>query len=224
MPPPPAFEADMTATTNVPSRRGRPGDLRKLLLSNTLALLRDRNSVDFSLRELADRIGVTQPALYRHFASKDALLETLCIDGFDLLARRQHAAIDLAGANSWKRLMALSRAYIDFATRNPDYFRIMFELGVANAPHVTPRVLPAFEMLVSLVGECQRAGAIAPGNTRDIAIGVWAAVHGFASLLLNGPLGNVLTRNPVRAKRLEKVVLAILADGLKQAAPRQPQS
>jgi AcrR family transcriptional regulator len=208
----------MTVPGNVQSRRGRTGDLRRLLLSNTLALLRDRNSVDFSLRELADRIGVTQPALYRHFASKDALLETLCIEGFDLLARQQRAAMEQAGSDAWKRLTALSRAYVRFATKHPDYFRVMFELGIANAPHVTPQVLPTFQMLVDAVADCQRAGSIGPGNTRDNAIGVWSSVHGLASLLLNGPLGDVLTRNPTRAKRLEKMVLSMLSDGLRRPA------
>ena len=206
----------MTVPGSTQSRRGRTGDLRRLLLSNTLALLRDRNSVEFSLRELADRIGVTQPALYRHFASKDALLEALCIEGFDLLARQQRAAMQQAGSDAWKRLTALSRAYIRFATKHPDYFRVMFELGVANAPHVTPQVLPTFHLLVDAVVDCQRGGSIAPGNSRDIAIGVWSSVHGLASLLLNGPLGDVLTRNPMRAKRLEKTVLSILSEGLKR--------
>ena len=94
----------------------------------------------------------------------------------------------------------------------------MFELGIANAPHVKPQVLPTFEMLVDAVADCQRAGSIGPGNTRDNAIGVWSSVHGLASLLLNGPLGDVLTRNPTRAKRLEKMVLSILSDGLKRPA------
>jgi len=67
------------------------GDLRKALLEAALELVRQRRSTHFSLRDLAERVGVTQSAIYRHFNDLDDLLSTLCRQGFDALAETERA-------------------------------------------------------------------------------------------------------------------------------------
>jgi AcrR family transcriptional regulator len=57
------------------------GDLRNALLQAALELVRQKRSTHFSLRDLAERVGVTQPAIYRHFTDLDDVLSTLCRDG-----------------------------------------------------------------------------------------------------------------------------------------------
>lgn len=191
------------------------GDLRSTLLESALRLIEVRRRTDFSLRDLADGIGVTQPALYRHFKSKTDLLVTICVDGFRIFAQLEQDALRAAGSDSWNRLIALVRSYIRFASTHPGYFRVMFESGAANQPRVTPVVLPTFTIVVEAVEAGQRDGHVIAGSPWDLAIAVWAAAHGMAALFLNGLLGNVLDEHMERAQRLEEAIVALVQRGLR---------
>ena len=57
-------------------------DLRSALEDAALGFIAERQSPDFSLREVAAATGVSHPAVYRHFADKAALLEALAERGF----------------------------------------------------------------------------------------------------------------------------------------------
>jgi AcrR family transcriptional regulator len=50
------------------------GDLRRAIVESALELLRETGSLEFSLRELARRAGVSHNAPYKHFADKRELL------------------------------------------------------------------------------------------------------------------------------------------------------
>ena len=50
------------------------GDLRRAIVTSALELLRETRSLEFSLRELARRAGVSHNAPYKHFADKRELL------------------------------------------------------------------------------------------------------------------------------------------------------
>jgi AcrR family transcriptional regulator len=86
----------------------------------------------FSLRDLTERVGVTQSAIYRHFKDLDDMSPTLCREGFDAFAETERQ-IMADSPDPSVRLRALVRAYIHFATSNPAYFRIMFDSGFATA-------------------------------------------------------------------------------------------
>jgi AcrR family transcriptional regulator len=62
------------------------GDFHRAILSTALKVLRETESTEFSLRELARRAGVSHNALYKHFAEKGELL----------------AAISARGSTSWQ--------------------------------------------------------------------------------------------------------------------------
>src|SRR6266540_5232917 len=74
----------MSTSTRRRTASGRPrparrkayhhGDLRRALVDAAIELVRDRGPDGFTLREAARRVGVSQTAPYRHFATKDALL------------------------------------------------------------------------------------------------------------------------------------------------------
>jgi AcrR family transcriptional regulator len=91
------------------------GDLRNALLEAALELVRERRSRHFSLRDVTERLGVTQSAIYRHFTDLDDLLSTLCHDGFDAFAEIERQVMS-DNLDPWVRLRALVRAHIHFAT------------------------------------------------------------------------------------------------------------
>ncbi|WP_353373172.1 TetR/AcrR family transcriptional regulator, partial [Mycobacterium sp.] len=176
------------------------GDLRKALLEAALELVWQRRSTHFSLRDLAERVGVTQSAIYRHFNDLDDLLSTLCRQGFDALAETERQIL-VDSPDPSVRLRALIRLYIQFATSNPAYFRIMFDSGFANRPENIGRARPTFKYLKDVIAEI--------GGGHDGAfektVAIWASLHGLSALMLSGQLGPVL-KQPARRARLEQTV------------------
>jgi AcrR family transcriptional regulator len=193
-----------------PTQRGsyHHGDLRKALLKAALELVWERRSTHFSLRDLAERVGVTQSAIYRHFNDLDDLLSTLCREGFDALAEAERQVLADSPDPS-VRLRALARRYIQFATSNPAYFRIMFDSGFANRPDIIGRARPTFKYLQDLIAEIGGAN----DGAFEKAVAIWASVHGLSALMLSGQLGPVL-KEPHRKARLEQTVTELIERGL----------
>ena len=61
------------------------GDLRRAIVKAALEILKETRSLDFSLRELARRAGVSHNAPYKHFADKRELLAAVSAAGFEML-------------------------------------------------------------------------------------------------------------------------------------------
>jgi AcrR family transcriptional regulator len=76
-----------------------------------------------SLRRVAADVGLTPMAIYRHFASRQALLDALVLDAVDEWRRRVEA-IQPAPPADWLR--AIAGAYLDFALEQPRRFEAAF--------------------------------------------------------------------------------------------------
>src|SRR3954454_20489883 len=70
-------------------------------------------------RRLAERVEYSQPVLYSHFKSKDAIMAAVALEGFaDLAAALEAAPAGVAGGPR-PALAAVARAYLDFAEARP---------------------------------------------------------------------------------------------------------
>ena len=101
------------------------GDLRRAVVTAALEILGETQSVDFSLRELARRAGVSHNAPYKHFAEKSELLAAVSAAGFELLTERIADQIARIG-NPRAQLFVILRTYIRFGVENPALYRLMF--------------------------------------------------------------------------------------------------
>src|SRR5262252_10592455 len=108
--------------------RERPyhhGDLRRAVVSAALEILSETQSVEFSLRELARRAGVSHNAPYKHFADKRELLAAVSAAGFEMLTKRM-ASEKARLSDPREQLFATLRAYIDHGVDNPALYSLMF--------------------------------------------------------------------------------------------------
>ncbi|MES2638754.1 MAG: TetR/AcrR family transcriptional regulator [Myxococcota bacterium] len=110
--------------------------LREALLRETLAILEEGGIGALNLRLLASRIGVTQPALYRHFPSRDALLEAVRARG--LLALDAACLAAVGDDEPYGRLVRIGGAYVRFSAENPGWFRLGFGTRHDTAPPPAP--------------------------------------------------------------------------------------
>ena len=137
------------------------------MLDAALALIEREGADAPTLRGVAKLAGVSQAAPYRHFRNKDALLAAVAEEGFRAMteAMGRHAAPqrdDPAG-----RLRALGLAYIEFATRHPAHFRVMFgrvPVDRSAHPSLLAAALETFGLLLGTIRECQAAGLVRTGT------------------------------------------------------------
>lgn len=174
--------------------------LREALISQALHDLETEGLEAVSLRRIAETAGVSKTAPYRHFTDKRDLLVTLAADGFRLLAETlesvmppsatQPAPPAPAPADPQEALRALFRAYVGFARERPALYKLMisrlgFELHSEACRLNSERALSC---LIRAVAAAQAAGWRAHVDQTALVLSLWASVHGWATLLIDGLL------------------------------------
>ena len=181
------------ATSKKTTKRTRPyhhGNLRRALLDEALATIRDKGVSGLTLREIGARLGVSRSALYRHFADKGALLATVATEGFRMLRQALIAGWEQGGRGD-TAFRAMGVAYVRFAIVNPVHYRVMFGGAVdpqAQEPEMASEGEGAFQALVAALASLQKDGLVRGDDTVQMATYVWSLVHGMAMLAIDGKL------------------------------------
>ncbi|MGN6761892.1 MAG: SACE_7040 family transcriptional regulator [Leifsonia sp.] len=98
-------------------------DRRAALLEAAAGLFAERGFNGVSIEDLGTAVGVSGPAVYRHFSSKQAVLEALLVGVSERLLACGHAVED-AGADAAAALRSLIGFHVDFALTEPDTIRV----------------------------------------------------------------------------------------------------
>ncbi|MFJ9314481.1 TetR/AcrR family transcriptional regulator [Pimelobacter simplex] len=183
----------VSTSTSSGKRAYHHGDLRNALVRAAADLAATGGPDAVTIRGAAREVGVTPTAAYRHFENQADLLEAaraLAMDGMVAAMADFLAQVPADGdpvERALARLRSTGLGYIRFAVEEPGVFRTCFtgrlggEAGGMQDP--APYVLLG-EMLDELVA----VGYLAPEDRPDAEAGPWAAVHGLAMLLIDGPL------------------------------------
>src|SRR6478735_12021641 len=111
-------------TLDVPTARGRAkAERRTALLSSAAHLFATRGFDGVSIEDLGSSVGISGPAVYRHFASKQAVLAALLVGVSEGLLVGGRSVVATA-ADEQAALAALVRFHVDFALRDPDVIRV----------------------------------------------------------------------------------------------------
>jgi AcrR family transcriptional regulator len=179
-PPPPA-----------PRRRARPGEgtlLREEILRAAETLLAEAGDESvLTLRAVAARTGVTTPAVYRHFADKDALVAAVCMRVWEALGREVRAGIESAD-DAFQRLRHGAAAYVRFGLDHPVQYRLLM-MGPPRPGSARPEQEAAtacLRYLTEAVRPCVDAGVLI-GDPQEIALRALTAVHGCVALMIAHP-------------------------------------
>lgn len=145
-----------------------------------------------TMRNIAARLGVSATALYQHFDSKAAILQEIRFLGVRTLLEAQEPA--MAVEDPVERIHALARHYIRFAVENRWLYKVLFYENAVNETELAPTEREHLVAPLQQVRDACEAG-IANGTFRQdldldsASLLLWASVHGLASLLINGRLG-----------------------------------
>lgn len=143
-----------------------------------------------SLRRLASSLGVTAPALYAHFASKDELLTAVAAEEFSELIGALESSTS-GRADPIERLIAQSHAYVDHARRHPEFVELVtvFRPGLIPQPAAPELAMASrsFELSSVAVQDAIDAGLLREQDPLMVGLTLWAAVHGVATVLASRP-------------------------------------
>src|SRR6201996_5904438 len=80
-----------------------------------------------TLRDLSEATWRSPMGLYRYFRDRDEIVAWLRTDAFNRFSDALETAF-ASGSDSFARARAVGRAYLDFALKNPESYRLMFDM------------------------------------------------------------------------------------------------
>lgn len=177
------------------------GDLKKAALDQAIKLIQERNEATFTIRELADKLGVSHTALYRHFDSKQAVLVAVALAGFQRLSSMFDKSSNTNAVRA--KFQKLGQSYIEFALNNPGYYRAMFhnELRCYEVEMSTQLSElhqageKTFQALVNILTAGMKSKDFKKNDPVVVARSVWSAMHGFCILILDGQFQNLNSKS-----------------------------
>ena len=194
-----------------PMRERYRAQVRHEVKQAALRQLAESGPAAVSVSAIGKQLGVSGPALYRYFASRDELLTELVIDAYrDLADALSAAALTAPEPGPRARLETLARAYRSWALAQPHRYRLLFGPPLpgydAHAQRLVQASHAAMAALVEALGELGDPVAPAPGPplasqlaawvrqhnleadpaTALRALLVWSRLHGFVSLEMAG--------------------------------------
>ena len=208
----------LTVSSRFPILRHAPprssyhhGDLRAALLAAAERLLRSGGAPALTLRALAQEVGVSRTAPYRHFADKEALLVAVAEEGFARLRRQLQLARE-GDAEGLRPFEEMGVAYVRFAVENPAHYRLMYgreAQAQPRHPSLQAAADAAYEELVGLIRDGQREGRLRAHPPEQLAYVAWATVHGLSMLLVEGQM-----EQPEDVEPLARLTTRALLEGL----------
>jgi AcrR family transcriptional regulator len=166
-----------------------------------------------SMRRVAEAVGLTPMAIYRHFPNREALLKRISDDSFDEIAR--HWIARNQGSDVLARVIALQRIYLDYALAHPHLFDHAFSARRADARRYPEDfragLSPTLGIAADAVSEAMRAGLLREDDAWDVAMTLWAHTHGLVALYRAGRF----SYDEAQFRRFYEASLGRLLDGLK---------
>ncbi len=169
------------------------GNLKKALLETALDIIDKQGLSHLTVRLLGQHLNISRSAIYRHFDSKESLIHEVLLAGFEKLDSVCDAILLEKEKSITQRLFDMGHAYLDFAIRHPNLYRIMFGHEVQETREekcdITDKDLKTgFHALVDLLQQGQNEGIFVPCDPMIQALMTSSVVHGLASLHIDGHL------------------------------------
>ncbi|GAA3730754.1 TetR/AcrR family transcriptional regulator [Salinactinospora qingdaonensis] len=201
----------------------RHGDLRNALLAAGTELAREGGPEAVVLREATRRVGVAPNAAYRHFADRDALLRAVCSAAQSRLAvvieEEQDTVVREGDPSAVARalLRAVGTGYLRFAQTEPELFRTAFAVPSDQESATSPERagntgLTPLQLLSQALDGLVEAGVLTAERRPGAEFLAWSAVHGLATLLVDGPLRGLA---PPKTDDLSGRLLDMIDHGLR---------
>jgi AcrR family transcriptional regulator len=200
------------------------GDLRDALVQAALRAAERGGPEAISIKALARDLGVSQPAPYRHFADREALLLAVTAEAFRQFSAALRA--EIAKPSKRSKLSRFAQATLAFGLRRNGIYRLMFASRLMACAPKNSELHDAGRETLALLLEALEAPAVGLLRERT-ALKIWASLHGVVMLaeqgLLTGEVADITREELVEdivAQTKLALTVAIEAAGRPGSATR----
>ncbi|HEX7341738.1 MAG TPA: TetR/AcrR family transcriptional regulator [Rhodanobacteraceae bacterium] len=141
-----------------------------------------------TMRRVAEVVGITPMAIYRHFPNREALLKKISDDNFQTVASNMLACTEQPDITA--QLVALTWPYFNYALEHPHLFDHAFSNQRDDARRFPEdfraRKSPSFNVIVDVVAEGMRQGVLKKSDPYDVCMTITAHAHGLIALYRGG--------------------------------------
>jgi AcrR family transcriptional regulator len=148
----------------------------------------ERSGLDgLSMRDIARQVSITPMAIYRHYETKEALVDALVMDALDEWSARV-AAIPPAAPLEWLR--KIGEAHLEFALREPRRYEAAFLIHSNKARRYPDDFVagrsPAGALQLQLIAALMAAGVLKADSPVEIMVTLAGLSQGLITLYRAG--------------------------------------
>ncbi|BAU15699.1 transcriptional regulator, TetR family (plasmid) [Leptolyngbya sp. NIES-3755] len=186
------------------------GHLREALINEAYQQIEQEGAIALNLSKLAQKIGVSQPSVYRHFPSKQALAMSVAQRGFEQLAAALKETTEIVESDPFEGIRAIATAYVEFALDHPEIARLMFSMKErVTEPSLQNASKAAAVPLFRIVEAAKRCGSLRNNDVEQAVRIIWAAIHGLAMLLMDEQIPSITQSPDKLAEHIEATARAL---------------
>lgn len=175
-------------------------NLRDAILEAAKKLFLRHGYENSSMRKIAKEVDISATTIYLYYQDKADIMHALHQEGFKLLSAQFKTLLQVE--HPFERLKAMGRVYINFALENRDFYEIMFIMKeplqhLESAEECDPgweEGDAAFQALLTVVQACQDQGYFKGYDLYNLALLIWANMHGLCALKNNGHLALLMRK------------------------------
>jgi AcrR family transcriptional regulator len=161
------------------------GDLRAALIARACEVVESQGHEAVSLRALAEELGVSRGAPYRHFPERDQLLAEIASIGFERLAAITADAPTQPLAPP-AMLLRAGQGFLQFVEEQPQMFRLIYESGLMQRadtfPHLAAMQSDVYQMIFSLYAAAAAGLDLTHKQLQARMIAFWSTIFGYAKI------------------------------------------
>ena len=141
------------------SRKRLSSTLRQQqILDTTLEIIAEKGVGGVSTAEIAQRVGIVPSALYRHFESKEALIDAL-LDRTHMILFENVRKMTLKKSDPKEDLKSLFLLHLEFIRKNPGMPKLVFsDAAVFGSPERKEKVLSIVKNYMNKLTEIAEKG------------------------------------------------------------------
>lgn len=192
------------------------GNLRDALVLAAIPVLKAKGVVGLSLRELANELGVSHGAPYRHFPNKTELLKAIAIEGYRNLAEACTSAQKKHPSDPRMQLFEAGLGYLEFVSNNREIADLMFGRGFAGEEHgsmINEAASLGVRELAVIIENGKKDGLYGQRDTEHLVLTALSTVHGLSMLVTGGFLGE-FADSDAKVRALGGALFEIVTQGM----------
>jgi AcrR family transcriptional regulator len=195
------------------------GNLKEELITISMNFIAKEDVDKLTLKILSDATGTSRSAIYKHFKNKDALIETIIEKGFEQFDAETTLYLRDDSKALIDKFYLTGKLYVEFAIQNPNLYRLLFGKKYA---HIREELLSikdvdcsGFAALQKTVEDGKKQGILKKEDSYKQAIVIWATMHGFSSLIIDGFMDVKEIQEEVYTTLFETLLSGMVANKVK---------